>query len=243
MSWSLQVMLDVQLTSMKSYNPASFGGDPGLHFITQRYAMLTTSLLLLNADYQVSGLSASRSLLTGGTPCSCSRAQQNTAEVCAAEGHRKQIYHRAHIKALVEHLLAAWALFGVHCRPASDAVPALLTGAACLLSQMLRVVTLSRQAEVLCIRMAAFQDGQMDHNIDRLRFAALELLIRLSKRFPRKRASTIFLVNNLHHIVQVDSLDILCRSAGEDIFMGLLLCLWRLPEEVCQLCIWMRYAH
>ena len=43
----------------------------------------------------------------------------------------------------------------------------------------------------------------MDHNIDRLRYAALELLIRLSKRFPRKRASTIFLVNNLHHIVQV----------------------------------------
>jgi len=47
------------------------------------------------------------------------------------------------------------------------------------------------------------QDGQMDHNIDRLRYAALELLIRLSKRFPKKRASTIFLVNNLHHIVQV----------------------------------------
>ncbi len=43
----------------------------------------------------------------------------------------------------------------------------------------------------------------MDHNIDRLRYAALELLIRLSKRFGRKRASTIFLVNNLHHIVQV----------------------------------------
>jgi hypothetical protein len=83
----------------------------------------------------------------------------------------------------------------------------------------------------------------MDHNIDRLRFAALELLIRLSKRFPRKRASTIFLLNNLHHIVQVGSLDILCKSAGEDIFTGLLVCLWGLPEEVCQLCIWMSYAH
>ncbi len=45
----------------------------------------------------------------------------------------------------------------------------------------------------------------MDHNIDRLRFAALELLLRLSRRIPRKRASTIFLVNNLHHIVQVPS--------------------------------------
>lgn len=43
----------------------------------------------------------------------------------------------------------------------------------------------------------------MDTNIDRLRYAALELLIRLSKRFGKKRASTIFLVNNLHHIVQV----------------------------------------
>ena len=43
----------------------------------------------------------------------------------------------------------------------------------------------------------------MDHNIDRLRYAALELLLRLSRRIPRKRASTIFLVNNLHHIVQV----------------------------------------
>lgn len=46
-------MLDTQLTSMKAYNPAGFGQDPGLHFITQRYALLTTSLLLLNADYQV----------------------------------------------------------------------------------------------------------------------------------------------------------------------------------------------
>ena len=45
----------------------------------------------------------------------------------------------------------------------------------------------------------------MDHNIDRLRYAALELLLRLSRRIPRKRASTIFLVNNLHHIVQVPS--------------------------------------
>ncbi|CAL5229904.1 g13324 [Coccomyxa viridis] len=93
-----KVMLDMQLQSMRAYNPANFGQDPGLHFITQRYALLTTSLLLLNADYQ---------------------------------------------------------------------------------------------------------DGQMDHNIDRLRYAALELLIRLSKRFGRKRTSTIFLVNNLHHIVQL----------------------------------------
>ncbi len=53
MTWLAQVLLDMQLVSMKSYNPANFGQDPSLHFITQRYAMLTTSLLLLNADYQV----------------------------------------------------------------------------------------------------------------------------------------------------------------------------------------------
>ena len=50
---------------------------------------------------------------------------------------------------------------------------------------------------------ACAQDGQMDHNIDRLRFAAMDLLLRLSRRFPKKRMSTIFLVNNFHHIVQV----------------------------------------
>lgn len=43
----------------------------------------------------------------------------------------------------------------------------------------------------------------MDHNIDRLRFAAMEVLLRLSKRFPRKRFGTIFLITNFHHIVQV----------------------------------------
>ena len=49
----------------------------------------------------------------------------------------------------------------------------------------------------------------MDHNIDRLRFAAMDLLLRLSRRFPKKRTSTIFLVNNFHHIVQV--------SGGQDL--------------------------
>ena len=43
----------------------------------------------------------------------------------------------------------------------------------------------------------------MDHNIDRLRFAAMEVLLRLSKRFARKRLGTIFLITNFHHIVQV----------------------------------------
>ena len=51
--------------------------------------------------------------------------------------------------------------------------------------------------------MSCLQDGQMDHNIDRLRFAAMEVLLRLSKRFARRRLGTIFLITNFHHIVQV----------------------------------------
>ena len=93
----LQALLDMQLASMKAFNPPAFGSNTSLHVTTQRYALLTSSLLSLNADYQ---------------------------------------------------------------------------------------------------------DGQLDHNIDRLRFAAMELLLRLSRRFPNKRAATIFMVNNFHHIVQ-----------------------------------------
>ena len=51
------------------------------------------------------------------------------------------------------------------------------------------------------------QDDQLDQYIDRLRFAAMELLMRLSRRFPRKRQGTIFLVTNLTHVVQVS-----CRA-------------------------------
>lgn len=42
----------MQLQSIKGYNAASWGPDITVHIITQRYAELTTSLLLLNADYQ-----------------------------------------------------------------------------------------------------------------------------------------------------------------------------------------------
>ncbi|KAK9822680.1 hypothetical protein WJX81_008329 [Elliptochloris bilobata] len=90
-------MLDAQLQSMKGYNAASWGPDIAVHIITQRYAQLTTSLLLLNADYQ---------------------------------------------------------------------------------------------------------DDQLDQYIDRLRFAAMDLLVRLSRRFPRNRQGTIFLVTNLTHVAQ-----------------------------------------
>ena len=48
----VQAMLDVQLQSIKGYNAANWGPDIAVHMVTQRYAQLTTSLLLLNADYQ-----------------------------------------------------------------------------------------------------------------------------------------------------------------------------------------------
>lgn len=48
----VQAMLDVQLQSIKGYNAANWGPEIAAHVVTQRYAQLTTSLLLLNADYQ-----------------------------------------------------------------------------------------------------------------------------------------------------------------------------------------------
>ena len=48
----VQAMLDVQLQSIKGYSAASWGPDIAAHVVTQRYAQLTSSLLLLNADYQ-----------------------------------------------------------------------------------------------------------------------------------------------------------------------------------------------
>ena len=49
---SSQALLDTQLASVKEYNTASFTLATDVHPITMRYAELTTSLLLLNADYQ-----------------------------------------------------------------------------------------------------------------------------------------------------------------------------------------------
>jgi hypothetical protein len=49
----LQVLLDMQLASIKGFNIPGFSEDTRIHVLTQRYATLTTSLLLLNADYQV----------------------------------------------------------------------------------------------------------------------------------------------------------------------------------------------
>ncbi|KAK9819744.1 hypothetical protein WJX72_001832 [[Myrmecia] bisecta] len=91
-------LFDLQLASIKNYNPGSFSEDVKLHFITQRYAQLTASLLQLNADYQ---------------------------------------------------------------------------------------------------------DGQLDHNIDRMRYAAMDLLLKLSRTFSKKKLGTIFLIINFTHVVTV----------------------------------------
>lgn len=49
----MQLLFELQLRSIAHYNIATFSEDTKVHFITQRYAQLTTSLLLLNADYNV----------------------------------------------------------------------------------------------------------------------------------------------------------------------------------------------
>ena len=85
-----QVMLDMQLQSMRAYNPANFGQDPGLHFITQRYALLTTSLLLLNADYQV---------CTYPSICTFKCSQR----LCRAAGVPEKLCH-AQLAALPRHI-------------------------------------------------------------------------------------------------------------------------------------------
>ena len=47
------------------------------------------------------------------------------------------------------------------------------------------------------------QDGQLDHNIERMRYAATDLLIKLSRLFGRRRQGVIFLVINFNHILWV----------------------------------------
>jgi hypothetical protein len=50
---SPQSLFDVQLTSLKSFPAAAPSAKLDVHPVTARYAQLTASLLLLNADYQV----------------------------------------------------------------------------------------------------------------------------------------------------------------------------------------------
>jgi hypothetical protein len=82
MALLLQVLLDMQLSSMKAYTPPNFGQDPSLHFITQRYAMLTTSLLLLNADYQVRRCQPCTQPLVFAQPCTIAQPKALERACC-----------------------------------------------------------------------------------------------------------------------------------------------------------------
>ena len=63
----VQALFDLQLSSIKHYNIASFVPDVKVHYIVHRYGQLTASLLSLNADYQVLSPSLRK-------PCSISAA-------------------------------------------------------------------------------------------------------------------------------------------------------------------------
>ena len=52
------------------------------------------------------------------------------------------------------------------------------------------------------------QDGQLDHNLDRMRYACMDLLMQLPRTFKTKKLGTIFLINNFNHVAMVG-----CNSA------------------------------
>ena len=53
--------------------------------------------------------------------------------------------------------------------------------------------------EVFCVA----QDNQLEQDLDRLRYAAMDLITRLARQFRHKRNGVIFLINNYTHLVQV----------------------------------------
>ncbi|DBA84296.1 TPA: hypothetical protein ACH3X2_006350 [Trebouxia sp. C0005] len=50
---------------------------------------------------------------------------------------------------------------------------------------------------------ADYQDGQLDHNLDRMRYACMDLLMQLPRTFKTKKLGTIFLINNFNHVAMV----------------------------------------
>ena len=49
----------------------------------------------------------------------------------------------------------------------------------------------------------AAQDGQLDHNLDRMRYACMDLLMQLPRAFKTKKLGTVFLTNNFNHVAVV----------------------------------------
>lgn len=49
----------------------------------------------------------------------------------------------------------------------------------------------------------AVQDGQLDHNIGRMRYQTMDLLIKMSRLLQHKKLGTTFLVVNFHLVCMV----------------------------------------
>lgn len=47
------------------------------------------------------------------------------------------------------------------------------------------------------------QDGQLDHNVGRMRYQTMDLLIKMSRLLQHKKLGTTFLVVNFHHVCLV----------------------------------------
>lgn len=52
----------------------------------------------------------------------------------------------------------------------------------------------------LLLLNADYQDGQLDHNIGRMRYQTMDLLIKMSRLLQHKKLGTTFLVVNFHHV-------------------------------------------
>lgn len=52
------------------------------------------------------------------------------------------------------------------------------------------------------------QDSQLEQDLDRLRYAVMDLLTRLARQFKHKRNGVIFLINNYTYLVQVTTVSL-----------------------------------
>ena len=53
------------------------------------------------------------------------------------------------------------------------------------------------------MRRFSLQNHQLESNLERLSYAAMDLLTKVSRKFKHKRSSIIFLIINYAHICQV----------------------------------------
>lgn len=64
-----------------------------------------------------------------------------------------------------------------------------------------RWIELVRKIEDLFVLL---QDNQLEQDLDRLRYAVMDLVTRLARQFKHKRNGIIFLINNYTYLVQVN---------------------------------------